>query len=212
MSWTSPQAGSAGRPVQVFYTCLGDPTKPAMLLVHGFPTSSFDFRLFVREMRTDFRICTLDFPGYGLSDKPATGYRYTLADDATLLWQFVTEVVPMREFVLVSHDRGDSVALNFLQLYQAAPNPPFGTNPGAVCARGSPARWATAAGAPAGHRPSRPRGCRAGCSRTRRAGLRRRTTARAGRCCRSRCRARVAPDRTKAVARRQSGRAPRGPD
>lgn len=125
MSWTSPQAGSAGRPVQVFYTCLGDPTKPAMLLVHGFPTSSFDFRLFVREMRTDFRICTLDFPGYGLSDKPATGYRYTLADDATLLWQFVTEVVPMREFVLVSHDRGDSVALNFLQLYQAAPNPPF---------------------------------------------------------------------------------------
>jgi len=125
LTWTSTVPGNAGHPVQVFYTCRGDAAKPSMLMVHGFPTSSLDFAPLAAELQADFRICALDFPGYGLSDKPATGYRYTLADDAKLLWQFVTEIVPMKEFVLLSHDRGDSVALNFLQLYQAAPNPPF---------------------------------------------------------------------------------------
>ena len=101
------------------------PGKPSILMVHGFPTSSFDFRLVAKDLASDFHICSLDFPGYGVSDKPGGDYRYSLADDALLLWHFVTEVAPMKDFVLFSHDRGDSVALNFLQLYQAAPNPPF---------------------------------------------------------------------------------------
>ena len=124
VAWTSTLPENQGRAVQVFYTCVGDETKPAIVMVHGFPTSSIDFRLLARELQADFRICALDFPGYGLSDKPA-GYHYTLGDDAQLLWKFVTEIVPLKEFVLLSHDRGDSVALNFLQLYQAAPTPPF---------------------------------------------------------------------------------------
>ena len=124
-TWTSTLPENAGRPVQVFYTCAGDIAKPAMLMVHGFPTSSLDFAPLIAELKTDFRVCTLDFPGYGLSDKPVAGYKYTLADDAKLLWTFVTKTVPMREFVLLSHDRGDSVALNFLQLYQADTTPPF---------------------------------------------------------------------------------------
>lgn len=124
-TWQSTLPENAGRPVQVFYTCAGEASKPAMLMVHGFPTSSLDFAPLVAELKVDFRICTLDFPGYGLSDKPAAGYKYTLADDAKLLWTFVTKTVPMQEFVLFSHDRGDSIALNFLQLYQADAKPPF---------------------------------------------------------------------------------------
>lgn len=123
-SWTSTLRENAQLSVQVFYTCLGDAQKPAVIMVHGFPTSSFDFRLPARDLSTDYRVCMLDFPGYGLSDKP-TGYRYTLADDAKLLWTFVTDVVPIKEFVLLSHDRGDSVALSFLQLYQADTSRPF---------------------------------------------------------------------------------------
>lgn len=123
-SWTSTLAENAGRDVRVFYTCVGDRSKPAIVMVHGFPTSSFDFRMLARELQPDFRSCMLDFPGYGLSDKPA-GHHYTLGDDARLVWKFVTEVVPLKEFVLLSHDRGDSVALSLLQLYQASPHPPF---------------------------------------------------------------------------------------
>ncbi|MEQ1729663.1 MAG: alpha/beta hydrolase, partial [Vicinamibacterales bacterium] len=123
-SWTSTLPENAGRSVQIFYTCIGDAAKPTILALHGFPTSSLDFRGLARELQPDYRTCTLDFPGYGVSDKPLN-YRYTLADDAALVWAFVTKVVPLREFVLLSHDRGDSVALNLLQLYQASATPPF---------------------------------------------------------------------------------------
>jgi pimeloyl-ACP methyl ester carboxylesterase len=122
-SWQSSlPENQAKQAVQIFYTCFGDETKPAMLMVHGFPTSTFDFRLLSQELKSDFRMCMLDFPGYGFSDKPAGAYRYSLKDDALLLWHFVTKVVPMREFSLLSHDRGDTVSLAFLSLYQEAPD------------------------------------------------------------------------------------------
>jgi len=125
-SWQSSLPENQGKPaVQIFYACIGDETKPAMLMVHGFPTSSFDFRLLSQELKSDLRMCMLDFPGYGFSDKPAGGYRYSLKDDAQLLWHFVTKVVPMREFSLLSHDRGDSVSLAFLSLYQETAQPAF---------------------------------------------------------------------------------------
>ncbi|RTL62141.1 MAG: alpha/beta hydrolase [Hyphomicrobiales bacterium] len=124
-TWQSSLPENKDRPVKVFYVCVGEETKPSMLLVHGFPTSSFDFRPLMAALEKDYRICTFDFPGYGMSDKPAAPYRYALGEDARLIWDFVTKVMPMKEFVLFSHDRGDSVALNFLQLYQAASPAPF---------------------------------------------------------------------------------------
>jgi hypothetical protein len=39
--------------------------------------------------------------------------------------QSLTTVVPLKEFTLPSHDRGDTVALNFLQIYRASPTLPF---------------------------------------------------------------------------------------
>ncbi len=124
-SWQSSLPENKDRPVKVFYVCVGDETKPSMLLVHGFPTSSFDFRPLMADLGQDYRVCTFDFPGYGISDKPAAPYRYALGEDARLVWDFVTKIVPMKAFILFSHDRGDSVALNFLQLYQAASPAPF---------------------------------------------------------------------------------------
>lgn len=61
--WVSTLPENAGRTVQVFYTCHGDAQKPAIVMVHGFPTSSFDFRLPARELSVDYRVCMLDFPG-----------------------------------------------------------------------------------------------------------------------------------------------------
>ena len=123
--WQSSLRNNQRHPVKVFYVCGGDETAPAMLLIHGFPTSSFDYRGVFDDLSKDYRVCTFDFPGYGMSDKPATPYSYTLGQDAQLMWDFVTKIVPMKSFVLFSHDRGDSVALNFLQLYQAAKPAPF---------------------------------------------------------------------------------------
>jgi pimeloyl-ACP methyl ester carboxylesterase len=124
-TWQSTLPENQGRGVNIFYVCMGDEAKPAIVMIHGFPTSSFDFRPLITELQKDYRVCTLDFPGYGMSDKPGDNYHYALGEDAKLIWDFVTKVVPLKDFVLFSHDRGDSVALNFLQLYQAAEPAPF---------------------------------------------------------------------------------------
>ncbi len=111
-TWQSPQ----GHDVKIFYVCTGDTAKPAILMLHGFPTSSFDYYPLIEKLRPDFRICTFDFPGYGLSDKPATGYRYSVREDAEITRHFVLNIAKFNQFALVSHDRGDSVALAFLEL------------------------------------------------------------------------------------------------
>jgi pimeloyl-ACP methyl ester carboxylesterase len=109
---------SQGRDLKIFYACIGDTAKPAILMLHGFPTSSFDFHLLIQKLQPDFRFCTFDFPGYGLSDKPAAGYRYSLREDAEITRYFILNIAKLKEFALLSHDRGDSVALAFLELIE----------------------------------------------------------------------------------------------
>jgi len=94
-------------------------------MLHGFPTSSFDFRPLIELLQADYRVCTLDFPGFGMSDKPADGFVYSLSQDARLIWDYAANVLGVKEFILFSHDRGNSVALCLLQLYQTAEEKPF---------------------------------------------------------------------------------------
>ena len=101
--------GRSGDALQIFYRCMGDPTCSAIVLLHGWPTSSYDFHLLVSDLSTDHYVCLFDFPGYGFSDKPLKGYTYTLRDDARLVDFFVQHIVSLQRFALLTHDRGDSV-------------------------------------------------------------------------------------------------------
>ncbi len=103
-------AGSRATPVQVFHVEAGDPDLPVMLLVHGFPTCSIDWFDLTERLSPRFRVCALDFPGYGFSDKPR-GWGYSLARDAELVGFYLSEIVGAKSAVVVAHDRGDSVAL-----------------------------------------------------------------------------------------------------
>jgi pimeloyl-ACP methyl ester carboxylesterase len=110
-SYFSWQPADPGVPaVEVFHVEVGDPTLPVMLLVHGFPTSSIDWFEAVEMLSASFRVCTLDFPGYGFSDKPR-GWGYSLTRDADLLGFYLSEIVGASAAIVVAHDRGDSVAL-----------------------------------------------------------------------------------------------------
>ncbi len=108
LTW-APADGSA-EPVQVFHLELGDPEAPPLVLVHGFPTCSVDWFDVAERLVDRFRICALDFPGYGFSDKPP-GWGYSLQRDAELLEHYLADVVGIGSAVVVAHDRGDSVAL-----------------------------------------------------------------------------------------------------
>lgn len=89
----------------------GTPGAPPLVLVHGFPTSSIDYFALSRELGSEFDIYALDFPGYGLSDKPPEPYVYSLYDDARLLVHAITAVWQLTEYRMLAHDRGSSVAM-----------------------------------------------------------------------------------------------------
>jgi len=97
-------------PVDVFHVELGDPDAPVLLLIHGWPTSSIDWFEVAQQLSASFRVCALDFPGYGFSDKPH-GWGYSLARDEELIEFYLCELMGADAAVVVAHDRGDSVAL-----------------------------------------------------------------------------------------------------
>ena len=104
-----PVAG-ADRSIRIFHAEFGSDDAPVLLLLHGFPTSSLDWSDVVGRLSATHRICTLDFPGYGFSDKPED-WPYSLFLDAELVAHYLTTVVGVRRCTVLSHDRGDSVAL-----------------------------------------------------------------------------------------------------
>ncbi len=57
--------------VQVFYRAAGDPDTPVVLLLHGFPASSFMFRELIPRLASDYRVIAPDLPGFGFTEVPA---------------------------------------------------------------------------------------------------------------------------------------------
>lgn len=119
LRWRSTTPSNRGAEVTVFARRAGTPGAPALVCVHGFPTSSFDFAQLTRQLGGEFDIHLLDFPGYGLSDKPPAPYEYSLYDDARLLVHAITERWGLRDYTMLTHDRGDSVGMVALELLTA---------------------------------------------------------------------------------------------
>ena len=84
---------------------------PRVVLLHGFPSSSFDFAPLLDE-RPDWDVLTFDFLGFGLSDKPR-GHVYSLSWQADAVEELVRRGGP-GPVVIVAHDMGTSVATELL--------------------------------------------------------------------------------------------------
>ncbi|OBK46822.1 alpha/beta fold hydrolase [Mycobacterium sp. 1081908.1] len=123
LRWRSTTAANDGQELTVFSRRCGTPGAPALVLVHGFPTSSIDYFALAGELASDFDMFTLDFPGYGLSEKPPAPHVYSLFDDARLLVYAITQVWKLTEFRMLTHDRGSSVGMIALEML-AAQDPP----------------------------------------------------------------------------------------
>lgn len=79
---------------------------PPLLVLHGFPTSSFDFTAVLTELSKNRRVILFDQLGFGLSDKPDRHYGIHLHADTT---ELVIEHFGLDEIDLLTHDMGDSV-------------------------------------------------------------------------------------------------------
>jgi pimeloyl-ACP methyl ester carboxylesterase len=96
---------AAGRRVHLFSQPGPGPT---LLLLHGFPTCSYDWRHLV-ELEPGRSILAPDYPGYGLSEKPPDG-DYSLIGIADAVEALVRSEAPGGALVAVAHDLGTSVA------------------------------------------------------------------------------------------------------
>src|SRR6201990_2642655 len=64
--------------VQVFYREAGPADGPVVLLLHGFPASSFQFRELIPRLADCYRVIAPDLPGFGFTNVPeARKYKYT---------------------------------------------------------------------------------------------------------------------------------------
>jgi len=115
--WTSTTKNNQQAKVDVFYRTFGSKDKPQLLMIHGFPNSSFDFYKLVPLLENDFHIAVLDFPGSGFSDKPVPNFSYMLEENAEILDYFVKNIIKFNDFALYTHDRGVSIGLAFLGHY-----------------------------------------------------------------------------------------------
>ncbi len=95
----------------IFYRDIGVTTASpdkTVLLVHGFPESSYSYHKIVGRLAERFdRIVLVDFPGFGLSDKPER-LTYSLMEQADALL-FVWQQLGVRGGHVIGHDMGDSV-------------------------------------------------------------------------------------------------------
>lgn len=85
---------------------------PLLLLLHGFPSSSYDFRTLI-PLLGDGPLLAFDFLGFGLSDKPRK-LDYSLFMQADLAERLAARHFPGRDVVVVAHDMGTSVATELL--------------------------------------------------------------------------------------------------
>jgi pimeloyl-ACP methyl ester carboxylesterase len=84
----------------------------ALLLIHGFPTASWDWHKLWAPLAARFRVLTLDMLGFGLSAKPRR-FAYCIASQADLFEDFLAAQGVTR-YHLLAHDYGDTVAQELL--------------------------------------------------------------------------------------------------
>ena len=95
------------------YLELGDPTKPALLLVHGFGASSYHWRHNIPLLARNYHVYALDLLGFGWSDKPVMDYDASVWRDQVV--DFVQEVIRDGE----ESERSVAIAGNSLGGYTA---------------------------------------------------------------------------------------------
>src|SRR5581483_8942840 len=83
---------------------------PTLLFCHGNPTWSFLYRGIITRLRGSFRCIAADLHGFGLSERPATGYTYTAEEQARTLGELVDHL-HLERFIVMGQDWGGPTGL-----------------------------------------------------------------------------------------------------
>jgi len=97
--------------VNIFYREAGPKDAPVILLMHGYPTSSFMFRNLIPVLSAKYHVIAPDMPGFGFSDAPDRDhYDYTFDNLANTMQGFIDNL-GLKRFALYIFDYGAPVGL-----------------------------------------------------------------------------------------------------
>lgn len=103
--------------VDIFYREAGDPTNPALLLLHGFPSSSVMFKALMSALSDQYYLVAPDYPGFGFSAFPGKEqFEYTFRNIASCINKF-TDAIHLKRFTIYLHDYGCVVGLHICVEY-----------------------------------------------------------------------------------------------
>ncbi|KAK4937949.1 hypothetical protein LTR10_021514 [Elasticomyces elasticus] len=92
--------------IRVFYREAGSPSNPTVLLLHGFPASSFQYRNLIPLVAQKYHVVAPDLPGFGFTEIPdSLNFKYTFANIASTIGSFL-DVHKIDKFAVYVFDYG----------------------------------------------------------------------------------------------------------
>ena len=93
----------------IFYREAGDPDKPTILLLHGFPSTSYMYDALMNDLSEDYHLIAPDYPGFGNSSQPEPGnFIYSFDHLAIVMGDFI-EAIGLKKFSLYMQDYGGPI-------------------------------------------------------------------------------------------------------
>lgn len=93
----------------IFYREAGDKAKPTLLLLHGFPTSSFMFRNLIPQLADRYHLVAPDYPGFGQSSMPRVNeFEYSFENLTNLIDKF-TQQLSLTKYSIYVQDYGSPI-------------------------------------------------------------------------------------------------------
>ena len=100
--------------LNIFYREAGKPNNPKLVLLHGFPASSHQYRNLIPALAHKFHVIAMDYPGFGNSDMPdPASYSYTFDKTAEVVESFLNKKA-FTQFGLFVQDYGGPVGFRIL--------------------------------------------------------------------------------------------------
>jgi len=100
--------------VEIFYREGGDPQKPLLLLLHGFPSSSHMYRNLIEQLAPHYHLIAPDYPGFGFSGAPsAETFSYSFDHLAIIMEKFIDHL-KLRSISFYMQDYGGPIGFRII--------------------------------------------------------------------------------------------------
>jgi pimeloyl-ACP methyl ester carboxylesterase len=101
--------------LEIFYREAGPRDAETILLLHGFPSSSFMFRNLINDLKDKYHVIAPDYPGFGFSSFPdASAFEYSFENISVVMEHFV-DALKLKKFSLYIQDYGSPVGMRLIR-------------------------------------------------------------------------------------------------